>query len=214
MDHPGYLVVDVETNALPDYKRPADAEGQPRLASIAMLFVTAELVEESIYSTLVRPLGWSMQPDATAVNGLTDEMLHELGIPVDEVLRAYGAAIEAGRAVIAFNSRFDLKTLRGELRLAGMDDLFEQTPNWCTMRAANPLVKAVGKTGRPKFPRLEEACRHFGIEAADVHSALGDALACLELARALVAAGVPIDPQVHHASRLLPGGPSIVAASA
>lgn len=196
----GYLIVDTETNSLPDYKRPADADGQPRLAAIAMLLVTPDLIQESVYTAHIKPFGWAMEPDATAVNGLTNEYLMQHGVPVSEALRMYSAMIEAGRPVIAFNSRFDCKILRGECRLAGMPDLFEQTPNWCTMRAANPLVKAVGKTGRPKFPRLDEACRHFGIPIAvgARHTAMADALLCLELARALVKAGVPVDPQVHY----------------
>lgn len=52
-----YLVIDTETTGLPDWRLPADAEGQPRLAS--WCFILA---------------------DAGAINGLTNERLQAEGL--------------------------------------------------------------------------------------------------------------------------------------
>lgn len=201
MTFQGYVVIDTETNALPDYKLPADAPGQPRLAALAMVFVDSKLGFQSGFNWLVKPDGWSMQPGATAVNGLTDDILHAEGVPVVKVLDHYTAAICADRPVIAFNSRHDCKIMRGELRLAGFHDLFEQTPNWCVMRAAGPVCGLKNKRGGPKWPRLAEAVEFFGIQqVGQAHTAMADAMMALEVARAMVTKhNVTIDPQVHYA---------------
>lgn len=41
--HPGYAVFDTEGTGLFDYKQPADAKGQPRMASLAILYVNEAL---------------------------------------------------------------------------------------------------------------------------------------------------------------------------
>lgn len=197
--YPGYLVIDTETNALPDYKLAADAPGQPRLAAVALILTDPELEILSASQFLIRPVGWKMEPEATAVNGLTDEILLRDGIAVEDALRNYVALIDMGYPVIAFNSRFDCKIMRGELRLAGMDDRFEQTPNWCAMRGTASIVQAKNKRGGFKFPNLKEACTYFSLSPAGQHTAMGDASACLELARSARNLGIEIRPEVHYA---------------
>jgi DNA polymerase III subunit epsilon len=147
----------------------------------------------------VRPDGWSMTPGATAVNGLTDEILAEKGVPVTEVLAAYSEAISEGRAVVAFNAQHDCKTMRAELRRAGMPDLFEQTQNFCAMRkAAGVIPKAGGKKG---WPKLSEACAFLKIEQPDAHTALADARSAATIFRYLREQGVDITPEVHYAKK-------------
>lgn len=60
------LVIDTETSGLFDWSRPADAEGQPRMSSLAMLAVLGERVWLKAHA-YVRPDGWTMAPDATAI---------------------------------------------------------------------------------------------------------------------------------------------------
>ena len=40
-----YVVIDTETSGLFDFSKPADAEGQPRLASLAMVFLDQDMAE-------------------------------------------------------------------------------------------------------------------------------------------------------------------------
>jgi DNA polymerase III epsilon subunit-like protein len=139
----GYIVTDTEGTGLFDYKQPADAEGQPRLASLTMIYVSPALEVERIYSKYIRPDGWKMTEGATKVNGLTDEFLNEHGIPVAEALNEYQSAIDNGRIFAAHNAQHDAKQLRAELRRAGMDDRFEHTLQLCTMRAISSSCRGI-----------------------------------------------------------------------
>lgn len=199
-----YAVIDTETNGLFRFKDangvpvPADDPSQPRLAHLGIILVDEHLVEERAIDLYVRPDGWVMTAEAGATNGLTTEFLMENGAPIADVLDQYVRVIDAGYVVVAFNAQFDCKQMRGELRRAGMDDRFERTPNICTMRASMSLgvKKASGGGG---FPKLSDVCSHFGIDHLGVHTAGGDARACLEIFRRLHAAGGLPEARVHFA---------------
>lgn len=197
-----YAFIDTETTGLFDFSKPADADGQPRLAQLAMVFVDDDMVETGAVEYLVKPDGWEMSEGAMKVHGITTEHLLEHGMPVADVLAAYSQAVEEGRIIVAFNAQYDLKVMRGEMRRAGIDDLFEQTPNICVMRAATDICRVPRANGRGfKFPKLSEACAHFEIENDAEHSAIGDARAALEIFRKLKPLGVLPDPKVYFAKR-------------
>lgn len=196
-----YAVIDTEGSGLFDFKRPADAEGQPRLAELVMIFLDDSLQVESEYQAYVRPDGWEMSPGATAVNKLTTEFLIENGRPIVDVLADYTAAIVGERVIVAHNAQHDCKTMRAELRRAGLPDLFEQTKNICTMRALTDVccIPPAGGRGGYKFPKLSEACVYFDFPILGDHSALNDARAALQLFRKIVELGVCPEPAVHYA---------------
>ena len=192
-----YAVIDTEGSGLFDFSKPADAEGQPRLAELAIIYADAEFNIEREYRAYVKPDGWTMEQGATAVNGLTDEILNEKGVPVAEVLVEYTAAIKEGRAIVAFNAQHDCKTMRAELRRAGLPDLFEETKNVCVMRKANGIIpKAGGKKG---WPKLSEARAHLGLADDDAHSAGADAASALAILKHLATNGADLTPEVHYA---------------
>lgn len=202
-----YLVLDTEGNGLFLYRDdkgvpvPADDPRQPRLASISMILLSEDLEIEETLNFYVKPDGWKMTPDSTAVNGLTDELLTEKGFPVDEVLNVYTIKVLEGYVVAAFNASHDLKHMRGELRRAGRPDLFEQTPNVCLMRASVPICKIPFANGRSgfKYPKLSEASQFFGIEQPAAHSSTGDALSAVHILRHLHKLGALPKPEVHRA---------------
>ncbi len=195
-----YAVIDTETSGLFDFSKPADAEGQPRLASLAIIVLDENLALVREINLFVKPNGWEMNAEAGAVNGLTMEILNAEGKQVTEVLTAYTDLIDEGCIVAAFNAQFDTKMLRGELRRAGLDDRFEKTPNICVMRAASPVCKVPKKTGAGyKFPKLGEACAFFKIEQPAAHSALGDARSAVSILQHLHALGQLPAPEVHYA---------------
>src|SRR5258707_674464 len=112
----GFLVFDVETTGLCDFNRPAHAEDQPRLASWAMMFVDDDLQVTEGWHGLVKPDGWTMPSEATAINGLTDERLRAEGRSVRLPLFLIGLAIEQQYTLVAHNLQYDAKVMRGELR--------------------------------------------------------------------------------------------------
>jgi len=168
-----YAVIDTEGSGTFDFTQDADADGQPRLAQLALLRCDADFNVLSSYAGYVRPDGWTMDPAATAVNGLTDEFLNEHGKPVTEVLSEYQNAIEEGLIVVAFNAQHDCKQLRGELRRAEMDDMFERTRNICVMRgSAGCGMRPDGKKG---WPKLEHVRAFLGLNTEGAHKADRDA---------------------------------------
>lgn len=196
-----YLILDSENTGLFDYKKPADAEGQPRLASLAMIFVDENLAIEREQLFLVKPDGWVMPKEAEAINGLSTEYLMANGSPIRDALLAFALAIDAGYVVVAHNCQHDLKGIRAENRRAGLPDLFEQTPNICTMRGLVGTCKIPYANGRGgfKFPKLAEAMEHFKIPQDGAHTAMGDARSALALFRKGMELGVMPEPEVHHA---------------
>lgn len=197
-----YLVIDTEGSGLFKFKNadgtpyPADAPDQPRLAALSMIYIEEGGTEiEATY--FIQPDGWKMDPQATAVNGLTDEFLMANGMQVAQVLSIYTDAIKRGYVAVAFNAQFDLKQLRGELRRAGMPDLFEETPNICVMRGSMGIVKK--QDGKGGWPKLSDACAHFGIAQEGAHTSIGDARAVVGIMRALEAMNALPPPAVHHA---------------
>lgn len=202
-----YLCIDTETSGLFRFKDkacnpvPADAPGQPRLAHIDMLYLDSDLNETDHKDFYIRPDGWEMEAGATAVNGITTERLRKDGIDVRHALDLYEAAIKEGRIVVAFNAQFDTKMLRAELRRAGRDDLFEQTPNICTMRELVGVCKIEKMTpgGGYKFPKLSEACAHFKIIQGAQHTATDDNRCNAELLRKLRWLKLMPEPKVFYA---------------
>lgn len=196
-----YIVIDSENTGLFDYKAPADAPHQPRLAELTMLYVSPELEIEREYNALIKPDGWTMPPEATEIHGLTHEMLMEKGVPVREALEAYTAAIAEGRAMAAHNAVHDAKQIRGELRRAGMPDQFESAPNLCTMRSLTDICRIPKANGHKgwKWPTLTEACDFLGIEQHAKHSSHGDAMAVFHLMRRMKQLGALPEAKVHFA---------------
>lgn len=194
------LVIDTETTGVFDFKRPADDAGQPRMASIAMLYFDGIEQPEPTHTfeRYIRPDGWRMDPKAGAVNGLTDEFLTQHGVAIAEALDAYEAALDQGYVVVAYNAQFDLKMLRAEMRRAGRDDRFDRTMNICVMRPMTSICQIPGPYGY-KWPKLSEACAHFGITNEKAHDAVGDAWAAARVMQSLHAIGALPDAAVHYA---------------
>lgn len=211
---PGFIVIDTETNKLPIYKKPdgmpheADAEDQPRMAEFAMVKLDQQFNKIDSYQSYIFPQDWEMLPDATEINKLTTEFLIANGKPVEVALSVYTKAIEAGYIVISHNAQFDCKILRGELRRAGMPDLFWQTKNICTMRSADvqqqrrlgfEISKMNGKRGAP---RLIDLANNLGCwDGREQHKALEDAEMTAICAKIMAARGWLLDAKVHEAKK-------------
>lgn len=195
-----YLIIDTESNGLFDYSKPADADGQPRMASISLLFCNSSLETEKEYHAYIRPNGWTMTEGATKVNGLTDEFLNEKGVEITEALGEYSSAIDNGVILVGHNISHDAKMLRAELRRAGMNDRFEQTPQICTMRAMTDVCKIPprGNRGGYKWPALSESLLFIGETDLGDHTAHNDAEGALKLLRYLKAKNLLPEPKVYY----------------
>lgn len=212
-----FIVVDTETSGLPPRAPrgsapiPADDPRQPRMASFAAIIADTagrELCRRKVY---VRPEGWSMaefdaraiaegKRPASEINGLTDDFLHANGDPVETALSIYSAGINRGLVVVAHNAIFDKKILRGELRRAGMPDLFDQTKSICTMKAQDAYAGSGLCMSSPGFVKLAVACEFHEIVLENAHDAMADAESARALLEVLIRDGLLPEPRIDYAA--------------
>ena len=167
---PGFVVLDTETNGFSD----------PRVAGFALIFASPTLEIEHEVSFHVRPVGWSMSQEATGVNGLTDEFLHERGIDVAAARFMWRAAIALGRRPIGHNLAFDLRVMANEFEHAG-EEIPPADARLCTLEPARR---------RATSGALAIAYREIvGAEMPGAHDALNDARGTLRLFAKLVELG-------------------------
>lgn len=207
-----YLICDTEGTGLFVHRnedgsvRPSDAPGQPRMAEFAAVMLDDDFNVTESYRQYVLPVGWEydeMPAEAFAVHGLSMDFLRENGTPIEQALHLYTGAVMTGHVVVGFNQQHDGRQVRAELRRAGMDDMFEQTPNICAMRSITTNYKGQVKklNGKGGFPRLIDAAAHFGIPYAEDkrHTALEDALVTAQVAKRLHEMGKLLPAAVHYA---------------
>ncbi len=158
-------VLDVETTGL-------SARGGDRVIEIGVV-LTSGLEEVDHFEQLIDP-GRPLDPRATAVNGITAQMVR--GQPrFSEILPRLERLLD-GRVLVAHNASFDLGFLREEYRRAGTR--LPERPVLDTCRMARSHFS---------FPSnsLGALTRRFGISSRGAHRALADARMTLALLGAL-----------------------------
>jgi DNA polymerase-3 subunit epsilon len=139
---------------------------------------------ETASTWLIDP-GVPIPPGATRVHGITDEHVRTGGrAPAEalaEVAAALRGAVEAGVPVVAFRAGFDCTLLSYELERHGIPQ-----PDWTRMAIVDPSVldKRVDKYRKGKRT-LGVTAAHYGVPHSEAHSAAGDAVATVALARAI-----------------------------
>ncbi|HWG28019.1 exonuclease domain-containing protein [Actinospica sp.] len=153
-----------------------------RLVSAA--FVTSD---GRRYDFLVDP-GVPIPPETTAVHGITDEQVREHGTDpaeaLDRIAELLAAHLSAGLPLIVFNAPYDLTLLEVELERHGLRPLVARAGR--IEPVIDPLVidKAVDRFRKGKR-NLESQCAHYGVRIEGAHDAAVDAIAALEVAKAL-----------------------------
>jgi DNA polymerase-3 subunit epsilon len=129
--------------------------------------------------------GVPIPPGATRVHGITDEMVRADGLAPAEALADVAAAlrgaVDAGVPVVAFRAGFDCTLLSWELERHGIEQ-----PDWTRMAIIDPSVldKRVDRYRKGKRT-LGVTAAHYGVAHSEAHSAAGDAVATVALARAI-----------------------------
>ncbi|MFF1519242.1 3'-5' exonuclease [Streptomyces sp. NPDC058305] len=157
--------------------------------------VSAAVVVQDATGTRPRVTRWLVNPGvpvpagATAVHGLTDEHLQRNGrwpSPVlEEIARELGEQAAAGRPLVVMNAPFDLTLLDRELRrhrASSLDRWFDPA----ALRVLDPRVLDKHLDRYRKGRRtLTDLCAHYDVVLEGAHDAAADALASLELVRAV-----------------------------
>ncbi|HET9380975.1 MAG TPA: 3'-5' exonuclease [Streptomyces sp.] len=159
-----------------------------RIVSAAVVVQDAPGVRPRVYRWLVNP-GVPVPAGATAVHGLTDDHLQRNGrwpAPVMyEVAETLAEQAASGRPLVVMNAPFDLTLLDRELRrhrASSLSRWFETTP----MQVLDPLVldRHLDRYRKGRR-RLTDLCALYEVSLEDAHDAASDALASLEVVRAV-----------------------------
>jgi DNA polymerase-3 subunit epsilon len=151
---------------------------------ISAAFVTSD---GGRHDFLVDP-GVPIPPETTEVHGITDERVREHGTdPVqalEKIAELLAAHLSAGLPLVVFNAPYDLTLLEVELERHGLRPLAARVER--IEPVVDPLVidKAVDRWRKGKR-NLESQCAHYGVRIEGAHDAAVDAIAAMEVAKAL-----------------------------
>ncbi|MET7680865.1 3'-5' exonuclease [Streptomyces sp. NPDC005423] len=159
-----------------------------RIVSAAVVVQDAAGHRPRVTRWLVNP-GVPVPAGATAVHGLTDDFLRRNGRWPAPVLREIAEELAGqaalGRPLVVMNAPFDLTLLDRELRRHRASSLapwFEGSP----LRVLDPRVLDKQLDRYRKGRRtLTDLCAHYGVSLEGAHDAGADALASLEVVRAV-----------------------------
>ena len=185
------LFYDTETSGLPDFSAPSESPHQPHIVQLGAALVDLD-TRETIASLdlIVKPVGWEIPTDVSAVHGITTERAAEVGIDEACAVNALLGLWRTAHTRIGHNESFDARILRIALKRLGYgDDLADE---WkaanaeCTARLATPIVALpptpkmiAARRFHHKTPNLSEAYQHFtGKPLEGAHSAMTDVRAC------------------------------------
>ncbi|MDP3985951.1 MAG: 3'-5' exonuclease [Candidatus Veblenbacteria bacterium] len=157
-----YVIFDVETTGI----RPEEGHAVVELA--AQRVRERQVVDT--FSSIVNP-GRSIEPEAVAVHGITNELVAREGKSFVEVLPAF-VLFSAGATLVAHNIKFDLSFVNHHLKQLGLPAL--ANPMLDTIELAKQKVAVASYS-------LTYLARHFGIPQPQAHRALADVEVTREL---------------------------------
>lgn len=187
------LFFDTETTGLPkDYSQPAENfNAWPRMVQLGFIF-QEDGKEPVKHGVLIKPEGFVIPPEATALHGITQEMAEEDGIEIDHALKAFWNALGQADVLIGHNVSFDDKIVGSEFtRRFGVNHLKDKK-KICTMLSSTNYCKIPQSSGRGwKWPKLTQLYNIlFGRDFEGAHDALNDVTATMECYFELVKLGV------------------------
>lgn len=193
------LFYDTETSGLWREDLPYDHPSQPNLVQLGLQLFDAKWQRTGIFVGMIKPDGWSIEPDAERHHGISEARCSRHGVPLVAALTVLQGMCSNARQIIAHHNEFDRRVIRRELARLGSDGLWWQrhAPNFfCTMEASTPVCQLPGQYGF-KFPSLEEAHHFFYPEHSyrTAHDAEADTDATVRIAQALERMGLLPEPQ-------------------
>ncbi len=181
------IVFDTETTGVPkNYGRDpcSEAGNWPDLVSLSWIVYKPDGSIFKRVSHIVRPDGWTVPADSTAIHGITHAEAVEKGVILGDVLGVFHHDLLTCRLLVAHNMDFDVNVLRHAFywRLGVNPVPIFNMPRFCTMKTATAELKLPAKNGGKgyKWPGLDELYRAtFGVEPpGGAHESLRDAEVC------------------------------------
>lgn len=181
------LFYDFETTGIPNWKEPSESPCQPHILELgAELYDTDTDQVMGSASFLVKPDGWTVPEEVTALTGITQDRAERYGVPED---LAIGTLLHLWRQCdkrVGHNESFDARIARIAIKRSGREDAELLADEWasgdalCTMRASTSICRIQNVSrGGLKWPKLAEAYLHFtGVEMSNAHRAIDDVRGC------------------------------------
>ncbi len=171
-----YLFFDTETTGLPqNWKAPVtDVHNWPRMIQLAWILSDAEGKTIASNDYIIRPEGFSIPPEASAVHGISTEKALEEGVDLQGVLKEFNQLISESEYLVAHNIKFDEKIVGAEFIRNNMTSELFRKPRLCTMLSSVDYCKIPGYYGF-KWPKLDELHQKlFGESFDNAHDAAAD----------------------------------------
>lgn len=159
------LFFDTETTGLPIRRQlPAlqKENNWPQLVSLSWsVWTNGECVKRA--SHIIRPQGWNIPAQATAIHGITQEEAEKNGSPLDNVLMDFRSDVKKSQRIVAHNMEFDKNVifnafawhLRKDPRLFWLE-----AAEFCSQTVSKDELKMPWKYAKPndlyKMPGLDE----------------------------------------------------------
>lgn len=197
------LVYDTETTGLPLFSEPSEHPDQPHIVQLAAVLVDLDTRRElASMDVVVKPEGWAIPAEVSAIHGITQEHAMDVGIPEAMAVDMF-LALWQGRTRIAHNEAFDARIVRIALKryvdprdtnlAIPPSDEWKASHAECTQLLSTPILKLpptekmkAAKRFHHKSANLGEAYEFFtGRKLENAHSAMADTRACLEVFHAV-----------------------------
>lgn len=193
------LFWDCETSGLAREDLPPEHPSQPNMVQLGAKLFDAQWRCTGSIVLLIKPAGWSIEPEAERHHGISEARCSRHGVPIVAALAAFAGLAANARQLIAHNVEFDRRIVRAEIERANGSGLWWQKKAdqfFCTMEGSTPVTQLPGQWGSFKYPSLEEAHRHFfPAEPFETqHDAEEDLNASVRIFRELQALGLTPEP--------------------
>lgn len=185
-----HLFYDCETTGLPLFNEPSEHPGQPHIVQLAAVLVDLDTRRQvASIDVIVRPDGWTIPAEVSAIHGITTEHAQLTGVSESLVLGMLLDMWSCAGVRVGHNEQFDARIMRiAQHRFdEAQIDAWKAGKAECTARLSTPVCKlpptermiAAGRKHH-KTPNLTEAHTHLlGKPFEGAHSAMADVQACI-----------------------------------
>jgi DNA polymerase-3 subunit alpha len=186
-----YIVFDTETTGLPKWRGQDVYKGPrnwPDIVSICWVVLEdGQEVKRRYY--IVKPRGWTIPPDSTAIHGISHVQALYNGRDLEEVMTEFKADIMEARWVIAHNLEFDRNVVLNAWYWRLREDparWWQASKEFCSMLQGARELNMVDAAGRQKWVKLDELyAQSMGkVAPADAHNAERDVNVLIDIMHA------------------------------
>ena len=182
------MLLDFETQNLPNFKLRARDSRQPHIVSVAAIICDDTGKTFESYEAISKPDGWTIPKEVEAIHGISTEHALKVGIPEKEICAKLLDMILRTQLLVAYNATFDrfiqrIAMRRFDLMQDSDDEWWRTLPTYCAMKPMIDVCQLPGKRrGQWKYPKLQESYKHaFGKEFVGAHNAMDDLKATKDL---------------------------------